>query len=962
VVGEWYPLHGLEIGSARNVEFADAVWLSGDLVQAAGSGTTTMRGTGGNGIGGSLNLSTVSIRLLERPVAVVGDAILQAVDTITIERTLDTTQGEKAYTAPGRIELLSDGSIWLGEDGDLLAAAGITQVGDGALVYTSAEMVTLAGGIDFAGRVVLTGNVTLDVTSSPQDAVRFRQTIDSGTWPIDEGGGVGDEGEEAGGEGEEAGDEGGSESLGWWLTVLSAGGDVVIEGAVGAESPLGRVAVADARDLTFGGSLRTTGDVVQTGGMGTTELRGTSGDAAAGEGIGGELSLDTVSVRGLEAIVFAAGGVAIRASRDVYLDAAAGLDAGGSAIRIEVGASGLADPGNAFYAAGAAVRTTSEGADAVSLTVANGGSATLGLFAAGTETGVVTVDVGGRILNGMSPDEPNIVAAHASLISGHGIGGIGFHDTQSVFGALNSPLTGLPAPPLAIQVATIDAATTAGDIGLSETDDVELCGIMAPQGRIEIEARGGRMAIRDGTWLRSATGIVSNAPPVYVFAEQNPEDVLLPADPTQEIVGTIGGDSTIDFAPPQWEVGRNFTLIIDWPDGQRGVLRGLVAGDEVVWRVGPNNEGQPQVLHGAVPEGQIRIFVQRTYSLLYLQGVADTEIVTQLTVVNDEGIRLYDQSGTNLNESEPPPTVATSISEDEFRGGGVVPVERELPPVAEAESVVLVETISGTVTQQTRYEEVSLVEERAESDQAVLVLIRVGVNGCEEARTILPVAELQDLSALLERIRRAPLRNGLYRLLHQEPGLPPRKVLEFRKTAEGIGDPVREPGRGSNPRDDRPATQLPAPAAKPLEEPSAGPSEWPSEQPWKQPWKQPSVPPSESPPGREPNSESAASDRSVDANASVEGFFRAASRHFSGKSLLESTNGVGHNLTNGSAQSPGGENVPRSHRSADFLAIESALASADAASLRTAARWRRSMGSDVVDERGISATGIRHTD
>jgi hypothetical protein len=278
--------------------------------------------------------------------------------------------------------------------------------------------------------------------------------------------------------------------------------------------------------------------------------------------------------------------------------------------------------------------------------------------------------------------------------------------------------------------------------------------------------------------------------------------------------------------------------------------------------------------------------------------------------------------------------------------------------VAEAESVVLVETISGTVTQQTRYEDVSLVEERAESDQAVLVLIRVGVNGCEEARTILPVAELQDLSALLERIRRAPLRNGLYRLLHQEPGLPPRKVLEFRKTAEGIGDPVREPGRGSNPLDDQPAMPPPAPAAKTLEEPSAGPSERPSEQPWKRP----PVPPSESPPGREPNSESAASDRPVDANASVEGFFRAASRRFSGKSLLESTNGVGHNLTNGSAQSPGTETVPRNHRSADFLAIESALASADAASLRTAARWRRSMGSDVVDERGISATGIRHTD
>jgi hypothetical protein len=190
--------------------------------------------------------------------------------------------------------------------------------------------------------------------------------------------------------------------------------------------------------------------------------------------------------------------------------------------------------------------------------------------------------------------------------------------------------------------------------------------------------------------------------------------------------------------------------------------------------------------------------------------------------------------------------------------------------------------------------------------------------------------------------------------LHQEPGLPPRKVLEFRKTAEGIGDPVREPGRGSNPRDERPAPPPPAPAAKPLVEPSAGPSEPPCERP--------SVPPSESPPAREPNSESAASDRPVDANASAEGFYRAASRRFSGKSLLEPTSGVGHNLKNGSAQSPGTETVPRNHRSADFLAIESALGSADAASLRTAARWRRSMGSDVVDERGISATGIRHTD
>ncbi|MFM7073536.1 MAG: hypothetical protein ACKO38_17240, partial [Planctomycetota bacterium] len=551
VVGEWNPLYRLEINSARDVEFAGEVWLTGDLTQTSGSGATTLRGTGGNGIGGSLQLSTSSIRLIDRPVMVVGDVTLTAVESITIERPLDTTQGPKAYGAPGRIELRSEGLIRLAEDGDLLAAAGFLQTGAAATVYTAAEMVTLTGGIELEGRVILTGNVTLDVTSSPHGFIQFHQSIDSGTWPVDDAvpgsGGGGGEGEGNAGDGNagddggggEGGNEGGDAETGWWLTILSAGGDVEIGGAVGAESPLGRIELQDARDVTFRETLRTTGDIVQARGVGTTELRGTSGEAAAGEGIGGRLSLETVAVSGLEASVFAAGGVVLLVSRRVYLDASAGLDAGESTIWIEVGASGLAAGEDAFYGAGSTVRTASEADDAVRVTVANGGSATLGLLAAGTATGVVTVEVGGRILNGMSPEEPNIVASHASLRAGAGIGGIGFHDTGSVAGPLVNPLTGLPAPPVAIQVATVNAQTTTGDIGLSETDDVELTGILATQGRIEIEARGGRISIRDGTLLRSATGIVSNAPPVYVFTEQNPEDVLLPADPTQEIVGTI---------------------------------------------------------------------------------------------------------------------------------------------------------------------------------------------------------------------------------------------------------------------------------------------------------------------------------------------------------------------------------------------------------------------------------------
>jgi len=69
---------------------------------------------------------------------------------------------------------------------------------------------------------------------------------------------------------------------------------------------------------------------------------------------------------------------------------------------------------------------------------------------------------------------------------------------------------------------------------------------------------------------------------------------------------------------------------------------------------------------------------------------------------------------------------------------------------------------------------------------------------------------------LLERLRKAQMPSALYRLYYQEPGLPPQLVLEFRKTGNTIGDPVREPGRGTNPIDQQPPVQQPAaPAADP---------------------------------------------------------------------------------------------------------------------------------------------------
>src|SRR6185295_3397666 len=99
---------------------------------------------------------------------------------------------------------------------------------------------------------------------------------------------------------------------------------------------------------------------------------------------------------------------------------------------------------------------------------------------------------------------------------------------------------------------------------------------------------------------------------------------------------------------------------------------------------------------------------------------------------------------------------------------------------------------------------------------AALYLVAVGPDGQEGSRVILPASDLKNLSGLLERLRKAQIPSGLYRLYYQEPGLPPQLVLEFRKTGNTIGDPVREPGRGTNPIEDLPPAQQPAaPTANP---------------------------------------------------------------------------------------------------------------------------------------------------
>lgn len=687
--------------------------------------------------------------------------LFYSAETITVNQAIDTFTTNTHISGPGSVTFETDGQLTLAEAADILSRGVVEQLGGLATIFTAAEVTTTGDRIEFDGSLRLTGDVTLDSLGADAGDILLRSTVDSQTPGMHQ------------------------------FTLRSGLGNIAITGAVGLTSALGGLSILASHNVDFAATIRTAGDVSQVDGTGTTTFRGTSG-----AGIGGGLSITTDAVEFLAAGMVTVGDVMIDARNAILLAAGVGIDAGAALLFLKANQD-LAGVAGFSQGSGSLLSTTSESPLAVRIFVGGQGDAAIAQVQTGTVTGRVTVDVGGAITDAQGTEAANITAFGVAFTAQTGIGAFGADLPDN--------------PDFDLAVAVLTATTAGGDIVLGEQDAIQLQGLSAAGGSIRVVSVGGLISILDGTFLRSLTGQVSNAPPLLVLAEVNPDDVLLPGDPTQEVTGLIGD-------VPNQELGRNLTIVVDWADGVQSVLGGLNAGDTVVWLVGPNNESNPLIIPGN-PEEAITITIQRTYPLLFLQAVPGTEIVSQFTVLNDSRIQLFDQSSINLNETVPL-GIATSLSEESFVPSIPLPVEQLTFDTTEPARTTVNEQVISVPPPQTQYQLEILTGEEAENEQAILYLVRVGVDGEEESRTLLPLSALRDLTGLLDRIRKAPLRSGLYRIYHQEPGLPPRKVLEFRKTAEGIGDPVREPGRGANPLEQTPQNQAPQEKGAPAE-PSA---------------------------------------------------------------------------------------------------------------------------------------------
>ncbi|MDX1948441.1 MAG: LamG-like jellyroll fold domain-containing protein [Pirellulaceae bacterium] len=708
-----------------------------------------------------------------------GSLYLQA-DDVTIHGAIDTNTTNTHPSGPGTVTFEVAHKLVLDEAADILSRGVVEQIGSTATIETAAEITTTGDRIEFDGIAKLSGDVELNNGTGSAGNIIFRQTVDSlAATPFD-------------------------------LTMQAHTSDVLVSGAVGATFALDKLTIMTADDVTFSSTLRTASDVTQLAGTGLTSFNGTSGT-----GVGGSLAVTTRSA-GFSTTGFDVfGTVSVNTQQEIAFHSAANLTAG-LEILFQVNQDNSGSEGFTQHTT-STIQSASNAANALVIDVKGAGSAAISILKVGTTSGGITLDVGGEISDNHSGEIPgtdaNLVGFAATLNAITGIGKTNDIDTELAY----------------VNAFTSDGnpLTTDNDFSLDEATSILLGNVLAPRGSVFVNA-GGVIAIEDGKQLQSFTGRVSNAPPLLVVTETNPDDVILPGDPTQEIEVVIGGDLNLGGGPANQEFGENFTIIVKWDDGKVSVLNlldigqpdGLKVGDRFRWTVGEDGETTATLVENFAPpaDGKVRVIIERTYPLLYLSQITTTELVATVTVQNDtvlptplvsnpyarEGhIILTDSLGVDLNSVTA--SVSTALSEDLFHPP--INTTTELPAlvISEPARAALAQVNVPPPFTVNIYQNLALSGERNEQELAVLYLVRVAADGTETNRTLLPLSDLRDLAGLLEKLKKAQIPSGLYRIYHQEPGLPPRKVLEFRKTGGSIGDPVREPGRGTNPLDAQPA-------------------------------------------------------------------------------------------------------------------------------------------------------------
>jgi hypothetical protein len=206
---------------------------------------------------------------------------------------------------------------------------------------------------------------------------------------------------------------------------LTAGtGDVLFQGSLGATTTLNSLTINSARDVTFMGTVNTSGGLTQSSGTGTSTLKGGA--------VGGALSLTTNAITVATSTLTTVGAAVLNAQNAVSFNA--DLNATANTISILANQDGAGTEGFT-QASGVSITTTNNTSSAVAITVNTSGGgtggATFGTINAGSTLGRVTVAVNGGGVTDSNGVDNNINAFEFVVTSGTGL--VSLDTTVTIF-------------------------------------------------------------------------------------------------------------------------------------------------------------------------------------------------------------------------------------------------------------------------------------------------------------------------------------------------------------------------------------------------------------------------------------------------------------------------------------------------------------------------------------------------
>ena len=674
------------------------------------------------------------------------------------------------------------GVIWLSANGTLTVIEASATVGDLTL-QTDAEIVlvstlTTAGGtIRLNSPIVLAGGPAPVQVESAGGDVLFNASVDSLAGHTNR------------------------------LAILAGTGSVMFSDEVGGANPLGGLAVLEAGDIEVAGPVTVFDDGIQFVHTGTLTIEPGAYLIASGsviQGGGGPVVLGAnitsffgdvhfagpIRLLGMVGVDTSLGGGTITWSGPVeggdllLLSAGAGdvsigdfVDMPGDLIVASARNVSLYDvsAANLLQMVGSGT-TTLRGSVTVSSTIDLGavGSIAGGIVLSSPE-GPIELSTGGFA----SPSLPDlrmnadvVLESDARLVAVHGVVFTGTIDSQPH-----------AYPSLEIQ---------AGRRGVFFGDSVGDGGSGRELGTLTVQTTG-VLSIHDGGVLRTATSVISKLPLRLNVDEKDPGVPFgSGGDRVQRLVGIAEGTSF---------------LTVQWADADAPGPPQMVTGGDVI-RLFTSETGDDTWVVISSGDGSGAIVMEELAHeypiafLLQLVTEGQNELPVIVTLTSDQSIRLEGRATEDGEIQDLSSTTAKAVSvipagQITFTPQAIqfqppvplLPITIESRPVAmqaNPPTIVRTEEIQTAV-------EVSLTATRD------LVIVQVGPLGEEGEPHLLPDDALEDLEGLFERFVEEGLPNGRYRIYLREIGFPPRKLLEFYKSGRSIGDPVREPGPGSNP-------------------------------------------------------------------------------------------------------------------------------------------------------------------